>query len=328
MLALPETTPGSLYGLLEIFAAVGVAWEQMTGERAPARRVQPRIVAKTPIVSPLGLRIEPQVRLKDSNNADVVIVSDLALAPNGRPTGHWPEESAWMRSQWERGAVLCSVCTGSVFLAEAGLLDGLDATTHWAATGLFARYYPLVRLHPERIICPAGPEHRIVTAGGSGAWSDLALCVIARLCGAAEAVRISKIFVLGDRSDGQMPFAALGKPVHHDDATIRRSQTWVAEHYCKPNPVAQMVERSGVPERTFKRRFKAATGYTPIAYVHALRIEESKQLLETTDEPTDEVAQLVGYEDAAFFRSLFKRTTGVAPARYRRRYRSIYNLER
>ena len=89
-----------------------------------------------------------------------------------------------------------------------------------------------------------------------------------------------------------------------------------------------MVVRSGGPARTFKRRFKAATGYTPIAYVHALRIEESKQLLETTDEPTDEVAQLVGYEDAAFFRSLFKRTTGVAPARYRRRYRSIYNLER
>jgi transcriptional regulator GlxA family with amidase domain len=84
-----------------------------------------------------------------------------------------------------------------------------------------------------------------------------------------------------------------------------------------------MVERSGLPERTFKRRFRTATGYAPVDYVQTLRIEEAKQLLETTSEPTDEIGRLVGYEDPTFFRRLFKRKTGVTPGRYRQRYRLI-----
>src|SRR5690606_14341498 len=97
----------------------------------------------------------------------------------------------------------------------------------------------------------------------------------------------------------------------------------IADHYRADNPVARLVAQSGLPERTFKRRFKAATGYTPVEYVQVLRLEEAKQLLETTGEPTDGIAQAVGYEDPAFFRRLFKRHTGVTPARYRQRFQPI-----
>jgi AraC-like DNA-binding protein len=206
--------------------------------------------------------------------------------------------------------------------AESGILDGCEATTHWSAAGLLKTYYPAVRVRPERILCPAGPEHRIITCGGVSSWEDLALHLVARFCGAAEAVRIAKLFVIGDRSDGQLPFSAMGTR-SHEDAVIGQCQQWIAEHYGGPHPVARMVARSGLPERTFKRRFKIATGYAPVDYVQALRMEEAKQILETSDAPTDAVAHMVGYEDPAFFRRLFKRLTGITPARYRQRFRFI-----
>ena len=136
-------------------------------------------------------------------------------------------------------------------------------------------------------------------------------------------MRTSKIFLFGDRSDGQLPFAKMARPSQHDDAVIADCQVWIADHYAAPNPVTRMVERSGLAERTFKRRFRAATGYTPVEYVQTLRVEEAKQQFETTALPTDEVGASVGYEDPAFFRRLFKRHTGVTPARYRQRFRAV-----
>lgn len=328
LLALPETTPAVLYGLYEVFSSVGVTWSQLTGEPATARRMDTRIAAlrRPPFTSVTGPPIAPQATLDGVAATDVVIVTDLALGADTDPRGRWPAEADWIRGRFDDGATVCSVCTGSIFLAETGLLDGQEATTHWSATDLFREYYPKVLLRAERILCPSGPEHRVVTGGGASSWEDLALYLIARFCGAAEAVHIAKIFVLGDRGEGQLPFAAPGRPRRHEDAIIARCQHWIAEHYAGSNPVARMVERSGLPERTFKRRFRAATGYTPVDYVQTLRIEEAKQLLETTDEPTDAVAHRVGYEDPAFFRRLFKRRTGVTPARYRQRFQAVTRL--
>jgi transcriptional regulator GlxA family with amidase domain len=324
LLALGETTPATLYGLQEVFSAVGVAWAELTGETGDTRRMQPRIVAagKQPFMTVIGIPIAPHASIAEVDVSDIVIVTDLSLSPECDPRGRWPEEADWVRRQFARGALVCSVCTGAVFLAESGILGGCEATTHWSAAGLLGRHYPSVRVRPERILCPAGPEHRVITGGGASSWEDLALHLVARFCGAAEAVRIAKIFVIGDRSDGQLPFSAMGSR-SHEDAVIGQCQQWIAEHYGGPHPVSRMVARSGLPERTFKRRFKLATGYAPVDYVQALRMEEAKQILETSDAPTDAVAHMVGYEDPAFFRRLFKRLTGITPARYRQRFRFI-----
>ena len=134
---------------------------------------------------------------------------------------------------------------------------------------------------------------------------------------------MAKIFLIGDRSEGQLPYAAMVRPRPHGDQVIADCQTWIADHYAAPNPVSRMVERSGLPERSFKRRFSAATGFKPVAYVQTLRIEEAKQQLETTDWPTDRIGAAVGYEDPASFRRLFKRQTGITPARYRQRFRGV-----
>lgn len=327
LLVLPESTPAALYGLLELFAAVGVVWAELTGEPAPARRMEARVVSAdgAPVATALGPPIVPQATLAATAPPDVVVVTDLAVPIPGGPRGRWNREAAWVREQYQRGATVCSVCTGSLFLAEAGLLDGCEATTHWCVTDLFRRHYPRVLLRPERIVCSGDAEQRLLTGGGAAAWEDVALHLIARFCGAAEAVRIAKVFLIGDRSAGQLPFAAMGRR-SHEDAVIACCQGWIADHYAGPSPVARMVRQSGLPERTFKRRFRAATGYAPVDYVQALRIEEAKQLLETTDEATDSVALAVGYEDPASFRRLFKRRTGLTPARYRQRFRVVGRL--
>lgn len=326
LLALPETTSGTLYGLHEVFGGVASTWSQLTGEpELPVRRFSPTVVSRDgePFVSPSGPRIAVERSIREATQYDVVVVSDLALDPWSDPRGCWPEEAAWLRRQFEHGALACSVCTGSVFLAEAGLLDGEEATTHWAAAPIFRDHYPAVRLQPARILCPAGPEHRVVTGGGASSWTDLALYLIARFCGEPEARRIARAFLIGDHSEGQMPFAAMARPRRHEDAAVATAQVWIAEHYTVANPVARMAACAGLPERTFTRRFRKATGYGPVEYVQALRIEEAKQMLETTDQPTDAVALAVGYADPVFFRRLFKRRVGVSPARYRQRFGSI-----
>jgi transcriptional regulator GlxA family with amidase domain len=325
LVAVPEAAPAVLYSFFEVLGAAGTAWQTLTGETASARRIAPRVLAERaePFRTRIGVTITPDAAFAESGQLDAVVVPDLALDVDQPLSGRWPAAVEWIRHQHANGAVISSVCTGSLLLAEAGLLEGLEATTHWSACPLFAAHYPQVRLQPERILVPTGQEHRVVTGGGYGAWAELALYLVARFSGHREAVRIAKIFVLGDRSDGQLPFASMIRPHRHGDAPIERAQAWVALHYDAPRPVARMMTESGLSPRTFKRRFRAATGYSALEYVQTLRIEEAKHLLETTTEATDEVAAQVGYQDPASFRRVFRQLTGVTPARYRRRFAGI-----
>ena len=329
LLVLPESFPGALYCLHELLGLAGRAWRPITGEpEAATRHFSLRLVSVTgqPAATPAGPVIAVEAPLHASPAPDIVIVTDLGLPVDFDPRGKWAEEAGWLRRMHAGGAVVCSICSGSLFLAEAGLLDGIEATTHWSVAPLFREYYPGVKLRPERILCPAGAEHRIVTAGGASTWSELGLYLVARFAGETEARRLSKVFVIGDKSDGQLPFAAMARPRQHEDGAIERTQLWVADNYTSANPVARMAEIAGLPERTFSRRFRKATGYGPVEYVQALRLEEAKQMLETTDEPTDAVALAAGYADPVFFRHIFKRQVGVTPARYRQRFARLTSL--
>lgn len=322
LLTLPETFPGAIYSLHELLAAVGRTWSQITGEpEAASCLFSPVLVSRDgrPSRSPAGPAIAVECRLDEVSEPDIVVVTDLAFPLDADPRGRWRSETEWVRARHKAGAVICSICSGSLFLAEAGLLDGLEATSHWSVAPIFRERYPRVKLRPERILCPTGPEHRIVTAGGASSWSELGLYLVARFAGAVEARRMAKVFVIGDKSDGQLPFAAMARPRQHADGAIGAAQLWIADNYTAANPVTRMAEVAGLPGRTFSRRFRKATGYGPVEYVQALRLEEAKQLLETTSEPTDAIALAVGYADPVFFRRIFQRQVGVTPARYRQR---------
>jgi len=323
LVTIPQTSAAVLFGLHEVFASVGVVWELVTGRSVAARKMVPQIIAERAraLRSPLGVPIKPDRTFTDSGDPDIILVPDFDLANIKRI--QWDEPVHFLRDQYDKGAVICSVCTGSVLLAEAGLLEGLDATTHWFAESLFRSRYPNVRLRPERILTVAGQDHRIVTAGGASSWNELALYLIARFSSVDEARRIAKIFLLGDRSEGQLPFAMLALPTQHDDAVIATCQNWISTHYECANPVEAMINQSGLNSRTFARRFKSATGYTPIEYVQTLRIEEAKQLLESTDDGVEDIASDIGYDDPRSFRRLFRRATGTNPRQYRLRFRNI-----
>src|SRR5690606_16132210 len=160
-----------------------------------------------------------------------------------------------------------------------------------------------------------------ITCGGASSWQDLALLLIAKYGSSEEAIRISRLFLYQWHREGQLPFASMAANVDHGDGVVLRCQRWLAENYERADVVSELVRMSGLPKRTFDRRFKAATGYSPLAYVQALRIEEAKQILETGSQPVDAIGREVGYEDAASFRRLFRRLTGMSPGDYRRRFR-------
>jgi transcriptional regulator GlxA family with amidase domain len=221
------------------------------------------------------------------------------------------------------GTLICSVCSGSLVLAEAGLLDGRGAAAHWAYSDLFRRCYPTVKMHEESVLCLTDESDGVVTAGAVTAWQDLALYLIARFCGKQQAMRTAKVFLLSVHEDGQLPFTAMTKRVGASDRVIADCQSWIAQSYAVSNPVQRMVERSGLNPRTFARRFRAATGYPPIDYVQALRVEEAKQILETEALGVDEIGEAVGYDDPASFRRLFKRKSGLTPAAYRRKFAGL-----
>ena len=325
LLAAPETSASVLYGLYDVLLSVGSAFGDMTTGLPGDALLDVRIVADGP--DPFrcvgGVLIEPHADIADGSPVDVAIVCDMYTPIDVPPRGRHVHEVDWLRRVHGEGALVASVCTGSLMLAEAGLLDGREAACHWAYRDLFREHFPQVRMTEDTILNLASEADRVVTAGGVTAWQDLALYLIARLCGPAEAVRTAKVFLLAGHEDGQRPFAAMTRPSQTRDAVIGQCQTWIEQNYAIANPVAAMIDRSGLTPRTFGRRFRAATGYLPIEYVHAVRIEEARRILESGSAPTESVGYEVGYEDPTFFRRLFKRTTGMSPAAYRRKMAGI-----
>ncbi|OOG25412.1 AraC family transcriptional regulator [Thioalkalivibrio denitrificans] len=324
LLAVPESTASTLYGMYDMLGSTGRDWELFVNGVPGEPLIHPMIVSADGrrIRSPSGLAIEPEYSLADCPDVDLVAVPDLMVAPDEDIAGRHPAEVAWLRERYASGALLATACTGSMILAEAGLLDGQDATVHWAYSDAMAARYPAVRVHRNRALVISG-EGRLILGGGGTAWHDLALFLIARFLGVEEAMRVARLHLVDWHHIGQQPFAAFVCRRQTGDAVIADCQEWIAQHYDQDAPVAEMVRRSGLSERSFMRRFARATGMSPLEYVHTLRLEESKQLLETTDLSVEAVANEVGYEDASFFGRLFRRKVGITPTQYRRRFATL-----
>jgi transcriptional regulator GlxA family with amidase domain len=219
-----------------------------------------------------------------------------------------------------RGALLCSACSGIFLLAETGLFDNVDATVHFFYARDFAAVYPQVPIHPERVLVVSGQREELISSGASMTWHDLVLYLMARYAGATAAQAVARMFALQWHQDGLAPYMVFEGRNDHGDQAVQAAQDWIATHFSVANPIEEMVRRAGLAERTFKRRFTAATGLSPIAYVQRLRIEDAKRRLERTETSVDEISWQVGYEEPAFFRRLFRRVTGLAPGAYRRRF--------
>jgi transcriptional regulator GlxA family with amidase domain len=325
ILAAPESSSSVLYGLYDVLLSVGAMYPDMLTGRSGDALLDVSIVAATsePFRCFGNVLVEPAAAVADVESPDVVVVCDMYTPIDVVPDGKWAVETAWLRRTHERGALIASVCTGSVLLAAAGLLDGRSCASHWAYRDLFRSAYPQVTLLPNAILDLSHEREGVITAGGVTAWQDLALHLIRRLTGPEHASQTAKVYLLAGHEDGQLPFAAPTQAGAIADGVIRESLAWIADNFAEPNPVTAMTERSGLTRRTFARRFVAATGHRAIDHVHRLRIEQARALIEHGDEAIDDVGYAVGYEDPAFFRRLFRRSTGLTPAAYRRKYAGI-----
>jgi transcriptional regulator GlxA family with amidase domain len=320
LLVLPEATIGSLTGMfdtLSSFAVLGTFDESVPAEPPFAVELVAASSGSAPTASGLALPVHRSIA--DAAATDIAIIPSLLMDGGIWIPGRYPEHVAWLERLHGEGALLCSACSGVLLLAETGLLSGLEATLHPAYAPTFHSNFPDVRLRLGETLVRTGEREELVMSGGSASWHDLVLYLIARHVGPTAAQAVAKFMLLQWHTDGQAPYVPFAAPTDHGDAVVVEAQEWLRTGYAVAAPVTELVERSGLPERTFKRRFARATGYSPIAYVQHVRVEEAKRRLERTSEPVDRISWAVGYEDPASFRRLFKRITGVTPGVYRRK---------
>jgi transcriptional regulator GlxA family with amidase domain len=325
IVAVEPTAGSALYGMVDVLAATGTLWQELVGAEPSAHRIVPRIVSirTERFLCGNGIPVQPDCSVADDPRPDIVILPELWLGPDEHLHGRFDEITKWVRGCYRDGACIYSACSGAILLAETGLLNGREATSHWGYERLFRSHYPEVRFKAEPALQFADPSGRIVTAGGTTSWHDLALHIIARHCGPEEAMRIAKVYLLKTHGEGQLPYASLIRSTPHADGVVRACESLLKDIFREPGAVGKTVAFSNVPERTLKRRFKAATGLSLIDYVQNLRIEEAKRLLEKSSMAVDEVSAAAGYENSSFFRRLFRRRCGLHPSAYRQLFQGI-----
>jgi transcriptional regulator GlxA family with amidase domain len=297
------------------------AFRTMLHSASPPFHVEIVGEAVGPLPLASGVPISVGRSVDTVTTTDIVIVPSILLTTDGWQRGRYPRLVEWLTRMHAGGAIMCSACSGMFLLAETCLFDGQDATVHFDYAREFSRTYPDVRIHPKHVLIVSGSREELISSGASISWHDLVLYLIARFEGTTAAQQIARAFAMQWHQNGLAPYVVFDGRTDHDDGDIRSIQDWLATHFAVANPVEEMIDRSNLRERTFKRRFTNATGLSPIAYVQRLRIEDAKRRLERTTASAEEISWQVGYADAAAFRRLFKRTTGLTPGAYRKLFR-------
>jgi transcriptional regulator GlxA family with amidase domain len=316
ILALDHAVTSSVMGTMDIFSQAGVTYNFAMGA-APEPLFDVEIVTLNgePVTGFNKTRILPHRSAAEIRSTDLIVISSfiefetLSTCKAGIP---------WLRRHFETGATIAAICAGSFFLAETGLLDGKRATTHWGLAEVFRNRYPRVRLDPNLLIADDG---RLLTSGACTSYIDLAIYLIERFHGSTVALQSSKAMLHDFSRTSQTPYIVHQPKKNHGDDKILAIQQQMEKSYNRAFDADSIARSNGMSRRTFERRFKAATGDTPLAYLQRTRVEAAKHLLETGLQTCDEVAFQVGYEDSGFFRKLFIKYTGLRPGAYRLKFR-------
>jgi transcriptional regulator GlxA family with amidase domain len=246
--------------------------------------------------------------------------ADLLIAP-AYDNDERPSEAVLdvFRRAHARGAWLLSVCTGAFLFGEAGLLDGRSCTTHWMHTEELKQRFPAATVDPDVLFVE---DDRVVTSAGTAAGIDACLHHVRCELGAAVANKIARRMVVPPQRDGgQRQYIDLPVPSCNADS-LAPLLTWMREHLAEEQPVKVLARRASMSERTFARRFAAETGTTPGKWLLAQRLHHARTLLESSDVAIENVATRSGFGSAALLRHHFGTHVGVAPAEYRRTFRT------
>jgi len=311
VLALPDFVPLDFGIATDAFGLVS----DSTGEKAydvqvcgPSRTIRTR-----------GFEIRVPHGLEALASADTIVVPGI-----NNPAIPIPKAViAALRSGWERGARVTSICTGAFVLAASELLDGKRATTHWAFAAQLAQLYPKVSVEPDVLFVDEGS---IVTSAGASSGMDMCLHVIRRDHGQAVAARVARLAVAPlSRDGGQAQF------IRHDPPSSPSSLAplieWMSNNLDAPQTVDTLAARAGLTPRTFARRFREQTGTTPLQWLVTARIQRAQELLEESETSIDQTALLAGFDSPVTFRARFRRAVGLTPSEYRRRFTAVAAAE-
>jgi len=263
-----------------------------------------------------GVSLHPSITAAEVTAPDLVVVPGLDddLAASFSENRRWVP---WLTKWHAAGARIAGSCTGAFLVADAGLLDGRPATTHWMFADELRRRYPAVNVTAGQMIVDDGD---VITSGGATAFLNLVLYLVERFAGHDRANLAAKVLLVDGHRPSQLPYIAFGRERSHDDVLVHQVQQHIDLHLDGPLRVSELADRFGLSERTLSRRFTAATGRGPQAYLQHARIQQAMRLLETASDPVDHVRRRVGYGDPAAFRRVFKEATGLSPGAYRDAY--------
>ena len=227
-------------------------------------------------------------------------------------------EIALLRELQLRGVQLAATCSGTVLLAESGLLDGHRATCSWWLAAAFRTQYPAVRLEPDAMVVE---DRGVLTAGGASSIQPLLLRLIARAGGEELAQQTARMLLIDPERQSQAPYVSDALMQKPRSSLSEKAEKFLMHQLHEDISVAQLAEVCGTSERSLLRHFRSRLGVTPQAHIQHLRVERAKALLESTHLSFEEIVERCGYSDSASFRKLFKRATAITPGDYRERYR-------
>lgn len=317
VLFLEETFSSTATGPMEVFRHTGALWNILTGSQpTPHFHVTTASVDGRAVRCDGSIRIQPDAALADIRKTDLIFVPTTGLEIDDVVERNAPVVP-WLRRWSKKGAAIASVCSGVGLVAASGLLDGKRATTHWALAERFREKYPRVKWMPELMVTE---DSGFYCGGGVHAALDLSLYLVEKFCGHEIAMQSAKAMLIETPRAWQAGFAIVPLKTEHRDENISSAQEWLHSNFHKNFSLETPARSVGMSLRNFVRRFKQATGDSPLMYLQKLRVAAAKRLLEGGHRTIQEISDAVGYQDVAFFRDLFRRHTGVSPNAYRQRF--------
>lgn len=300
---------------IEVFTSAGVLWNICAAsDPKPPFQVQTATVmgeAATPDGGAYTLNSGKTIG--DIAKTDILVVPSIGVDVDGA-LERYPALPGFIRAQLEKGAKVAGICTGVAFLAEAGILDGKRATTHWGMAALFKEKWPKVKWQTDLLITE---DQGVFCGGGVYAAIDLGLYLVERFASREVAVQTAKALLLNMPRPTQAGFGILPLGADHADPAIHEAEAWISDHFSEDFRLEDLASNLAMSPRNFIRRFKAATGETPLNYLQKTRVAAAKRLLEEDFRTVQEITYAVGYDDPAFFRTVFRRHTGFSPKQYR-----------
>ena len=306
------STVSCILGAYDIFTRANEYWKEQRGKEL--FKIELAGVSKKVEFNDGLLVLKPQANISTITKTHLIIIPSVVHEKAMKRNKLLAD---WIAKQYKKGAEISSMCTGAFMLASAGLLDGKNCSTHWAADATFRTMFPKVNLQTDQLITD---ENGIYTNGGAFSFLNLIIYLIEKYYDRQTAIYCSKIFQIEMDRNSQSAFTIFTGQKSHGDEMVQQAQAYIESKPDEKISVEYLSSKFAVGRRNFDRRFIKATGNTPLEYAQRVKIELAKKTFESSRKTINEVMYEVGYSDVKAFREVFRKITGMSPLEYRNKY--------